>query len=75
MLHGHCRGRIVLAMQETTWFLPSLVVELSLQTYVLLYELRNPADVRIILETQCNSPMLVNELNMASCASLSFKHN
>ena len=23
----------------------------------------------------CNSPMFVNELNMASCASLSFKHN
>ncbi|OEL17960.1 Protein MIZU-KUSSEI 1 [Dichanthelium oligosanthes] len=51
-LYGHRRGRVVLALQETPRCLPSLVVELALQTHALLRELGNPAGARIVLETQ-----------------------
>ncbi|XP_004972735.1 protein MIZU-KUSSEI 1 [Setaria italica] len=51
-LYGHRRGRVVLALQETPRCLPSLVVELALQTHALLRELGNPAGARIVLETE-----------------------
>ena len=40
-LYGHPRGRVVLALQETSCCLPSLVVELALQMHALLRELGN----------------------------------
>jgi hypothetical protein len=46
------KGRVALALQETPRYLPSLVVELGLQTHALLRELRNPAGARIMLETE-----------------------
>ncbi|KAL5231031.1 hypothetical protein ABZP36_029807 [Zizania latifolia] len=51
-LFGHRKGRVVLAVQETPRCLPSLVVELALQTHALLRELGNPAGARIVLETE-----------------------
>ncbi|KAF8713019.1 hypothetical protein HU200_028809 [Digitaria exilis] len=51
-LYGHRRGRVVLALQETPRCLPTLVVELALQTHALLRELGNPAGARIVLETE-----------------------
>ncbi|XP_039787263.1 protein MIZU-KUSSEI 1-like [Panicum virgatum] len=51
-LYGHHRGRIVLALQETPRCLPSLVVELALQTHALLREIGNPAGACIVLETE-----------------------
>ncbi|CAO2205901.1 unnamed protein product [Urochloa humidicola] len=55
-LYGHRRGRVVLALQETPRCLPSLVVELALQTHALLRELGNPAGARIVLETERRRP-------------------
>ncbi|CAO2176334.1 unnamed protein product [Urochloa humidicola] len=55
-LYGHRRGRVVLALQETPRCLPSLVVELALQTHALLRELGNPAGARIVLETDRRPP-------------------
>ncbi|CAL4996968.1 unnamed protein product [Urochloa decumbens] len=55
-LYGHRRGRVVLALQETPRCLPSLVVELALQTHALLRELGNPAGARIVLETVRRPP-------------------
>ncbi|KAG8046613.1 hypothetical protein GUJ93_ZPchr0008g14019 [Zizania palustris] len=51
-LFGHRKGRVALALQETPRCLPSLVVELALQTHTLLRELGNPAGARIVLETE-----------------------
>ncbi|KQJ95214.1 protein MIZU-KUSSEI 1 [Brachypodium distachyon] len=51
-LYGHRKGRVALALQETPRSLPSLVVELALQTHALLRELGNPAGARIVLETE-----------------------
>lgn len=51
-LFGHRKGRVALALQETPRCLPSLVVELALQTHALLRELGNPAGARIVLETE-----------------------
>ncbi|KAL6658946.1 hypothetical protein ACP70R_002986 [Stipagrostis hirtigluma subsp. patula] len=51
-LYGRRKGRVVLALQETPRCLPSLVVELALQTHALLRELGNPAGARIVLETE-----------------------
>ncbi|XP_062191199.1 protein MIZU-KUSSEI 1-like [Phragmites australis] len=51
-LYGHRKGRVALALQETPRCLPSLVVELAIQTHALLRELGNPAGARIVLETQ-----------------------
>ncbi|CAO2187154.1 unnamed protein product [Urochloa humidicola] len=55
-LYGHRRGRVVLALQETPRCLPSLVIELALQTHALLRELGNPAGARIVLETDRRPP-------------------
>ncbi|KAG8086874.1 hypothetical protein GUJ93_ZPchr0010g9046 [Zizania palustris] len=76
-LFGRRKGRVVLALQETPRCLPSLVVELALQTHALLRELGNPAGARIVLETErrahtaageeaakqrrCRSPPLLEE--------------
>ncbi|KAI4986973.1 hypothetical protein ZWY2020_019603 [Hordeum vulgare] len=51
-LFGRRKGRVALALQETPRSLPSLVVELALQTHALLRELGNPAGARIVLETE-----------------------
>jgi uncharacterized protein (TIGR01570 family) len=51
-LFGRRKGRVALALQETPRCLPSLVVELALQTHALLRELGNPAGARIVLETE-----------------------
>ncbi|KAF8662396.1 hypothetical protein HU200_055976 [Digitaria exilis] len=59
-LYGHRRGRVVLALQETPRCLPSLVVELALQTHALLRELGNPAGARIVLETERRRPIAVS---------------
>ncbi|KAF0895323.1 hypothetical protein E2562_008628 [Oryza meyeriana var. granulata] len=51
-LFGHRKGRVALVLQETPRCLPSLVVELALQTHALLRELGNPAGTRIVLENE-----------------------
>uniref|UniRef100_A0ACD6AJ87 Uncharacterized protein n=2 Tax=Avena sativa TaxID=4498 RepID=A0ACD6AJ87_AVESA len=51
-LFGRRKGRVALALQESPRCLPSLVVELALQTHALLRELGNPAGARIVLETE-----------------------
>uniref|UniRef100_A0A0E0LRS4 Protein MIZU-KUSSEI 1 n=1 Tax=Oryza punctata TaxID=4537 RepID=A0A0E0LRS4_ORYPU len=51
-LFGHRKGRVALALQETPRCLPSVVIELALQTHALLRELGNPAGARIVLETE-----------------------
>ncbi|EAZ05754.1 hypothetical protein OsI_27988 [Oryza sativa Indica Group] len=46
-LFGHRKGRVALALQETPRCLPTLVIELAIQTNALLRELANPAGARI----------------------------
>uniref|UniRef100_A0ACD5ZUR1 Uncharacterized protein n=1 Tax=Avena sativa TaxID=4498 RepID=A0ACD5ZUR1_AVESA len=55
-LFGRRKGRVALALQESPRCLPSLVVELALQTHALLRELGNPAGARIVLETERRPP-------------------
>ncbi|EAZ41673.1 hypothetical protein OsJ_26210 [Oryza sativa Japonica Group] len=55
-VHGNAvgprKGRVALALQETPRCLPTLVIELAIQTNALLRELANPAGARIVLETR-----------------------
>ncbi|XP_062196400.1 uncharacterized protein LOC133899431 [Phragmites australis] len=51
-LYGHRKGHVALALQETPRCLPSLVVELALQTHAMLRDLGNPAGARIVLEAE-----------------------
>lgn len=55
-LFGHRKGRVALALQETPRCLPTLVIELAIQTNALLRELANPAGARIVLETERRAP-------------------
>ncbi|KAM0842251.1 hypothetical protein ACQ4PT_058489 [Festuca glaucescens] len=58
-LFGYRDGRVALALQENPRCRPALVVELALQTHVLLREIGTTAGARIVLE--CEKKHVVEE--------------